>query len=1233
MPLPDPLEITLFFTKPDLFSRIKGLNYDANFANYGNSFLERNFPKAEHYLATFYKSTLKTPDDDQFDGHQTIVKSLGGGASGAFVFLIIPHNDPKYLIKIYFDAFAKFGNDVTIRNDRPIRETYSLSMLNGVKGFPTWDISLSNNIFLIDPNNPTLWNTFFTTSSCKTSGFHNAADLRGMISLPSFPVLACSMSLAPGKSLMDLKTRDPEIDPIGLLLELIATYQRFSRRMGNGVHWDLHPDNIFIDLKNPPRTKIPTSYIKTFFEVDLETETEPGNQNFIESVKAGLRWADDWVTWVIGKILKPFEKFIAIGEFGLPYLRYFKKIREVQNKISPKYRIAAVIHYLLIQLQVLGSDDLFHAKTLFQKMFGQIVRIDLDFDDLSKAVFIQKLNVDDFVNLYAPHIHTTFRKLYAKKDTQYVTFPTITLIDFDLVTCDAFPILNNEHKTKLNAMSLGCLTERMLTWLMQNLHLIHVELILRFLRNDFIPFMQKKTKNDAAIVDHCHLLAYTFVFATEALRRNGIPLDIAFEKVRSLIVLRFVITNPKTVTVVTPPLLYLFSQKSSMFMNFLLLNAVQDNEKVFSTVKLGTVIADAYSKLTKYTPLAPDDIHFQFYLEQGNFNIFIEPMKGDFTTVFGTFIPQPAKLAFALGKFAAGTYYSFLPGLLQFRGFFGFLLNFVLRLIGVLLFGEAYGYTGEKQLHLVNIDPVVIQTTLRNKQFSARVELNLAVYLERNNTVLSSKGSGPEWLKKTRNAKLYITQGSFINTPQEINKYLILFRSLSYHTITGGTVFRALFIIPTWSALFLKTAAWIGNAYFCESGHLAVHIITSKESIPKDFETFVGDYDKLKEKNSSGSIFVIEQFLPNSDPLGIFTCLDAFQNPFSGLSSQLDCLAAVTSIMTDPNSLIAIEDNLFLTPNLKVQLFALNQPPMTIAQFDKKGTLSLDLNFLNSDTFIGDLITFLQDFSLAKLALDAVKFNETGPVHDFLKPWMKMTKNGINIAELIGILTAAQTQFGDSFFTYGDPHFFNFVEATIGPLYWVVGIVGLGSKIADFAILKTRFKIDELKASLVQFLDTANNIYKILFADPNNEEKVKAWQKLIVQSVLDRICGSRDIKWNVYKRLVQLPKFQTDIFYEADEFQDIVLQPSDFEDQTQIHTTIETERLSENEISDESDDSDELPNESQVNQENDIYYDAESGIERLPSQSASPPPHQPIFKKEKENNRRSDSGFSSQTPP
>jgi hypothetical protein len=156
------------------------------------------------------------------------LQTFGGGKSGAFVFKLTETKVLKY----YTDAYkSQIGKEFYIMdNQRPFREYLSMCRMSGTPGFP-----LVYDVFCAE--SPNDWISKAGKSIPKTDYG-----------------LAVISSIAPGIPLLQImKKRDRiNLDVVyRIALAILTLISAAKEKLGADFeHFDLHPDNVFVDIEN-----------------------------------------------------------------------------------------------------------------------------------------------------------------------------------------------------------------------------------------------------------------------------------------------------------------------------------------------------------------------------------------------------------------------------------------------------------------------------------------------------------------------------------------------------------------------------------------------------------------------------------------------------------------------------------------------------------------------------------------------------------------------------------------------------------------------------------------------------------------------------------------------------------------------------------------------------------------------------------------------------------------------
>ena len=206
--------------------------------------------------------------------HFNVMRSLGGGKSGAIVMLVTSKNDStltQMILKVYLDAFNEWDD---VNNERPFREVYTQCRMSGDPGFncaacfgvASW---------------PSEWVGIpLAFSTQKSPVYIDARFLQ--LPVPKY-VLYMVMGISEGVPLMDLKINDMAPAQLnGMVLEMAIVWQRAREKLGakHFAHYDVHPGNWFIQTSSTIRPPIVIESVEfafpkvTIIDFDLVRSTE-----------------------------------------------------------------------------------------------------------------------------------------------------------------------------------------------------------------------------------------------------------------------------------------------------------------------------------------------------------------------------------------------------------------------------------------------------------------------------------------------------------------------------------------------------------------------------------------------------------------------------------------------------------------------------------------------------------------------------------------------------------------------------------------------------------------------------------------------------------------------------------------------------------------------------------------------------------------------------------------------
>ena len=183
-----------------------------------------------------------------------IERKMGGGKSGAFVFIVSPNvsdwkrQTERFALKLYMDAFVDVNEETRVRNERPFREMYTQCVMSGEKGFNCLELMGIAE-----------WPESWVGRPNPAYPLETPIDDR-LVARRSGFVAFMITSLSTGTQLMDLPLEKLDASQImGGILELSAVWQNIRKKIGSDTftHWDFHPENIFLDYDEKRRNPLP----------------------------------------------------------------------------------------------------------------------------------------------------------------------------------------------------------------------------------------------------------------------------------------------------------------------------------------------------------------------------------------------------------------------------------------------------------------------------------------------------------------------------------------------------------------------------------------------------------------------------------------------------------------------------------------------------------------------------------------------------------------------------------------------------------------------------------------------------------------------------------------------------------------------------------------------------------------------------------------------------------------
>ena len=171
-------------------------------------------------------------------------REFGGGKSGAYVFQVTDRRLGKTrILKMYPGTL---GEDLSVKNDRPLREIYTLCKMSGTPGFPkVYDKGISVKL-------PEGWHTPPKVLH-KGYSLQETIKRQELLDDPNVPFVVMSMASGATLSKLDLKTVAPPSKLLKIADELLDRLLTARTILGEHFqHFDMHPDNIYVDFTQTP---------------------------------------------------------------------------------------------------------------------------------------------------------------------------------------------------------------------------------------------------------------------------------------------------------------------------------------------------------------------------------------------------------------------------------------------------------------------------------------------------------------------------------------------------------------------------------------------------------------------------------------------------------------------------------------------------------------------------------------------------------------------------------------------------------------------------------------------------------------------------------------------------------------------------------------------------------------------------------------------------------------------
>lgn len=435
-----------------------------------------------------------------FEQTQTalVTGKIGGGKSGALVFTVSDRSEasPKGILKVYLDAYTSTGD---VGNERPHREIGTMCRLSGVMGYGTLmssgrvslDTFLKQAIAGCQDNDAKLLLQDMKAES-QQEGQTYKRDVAWMIT-----------SMASGTPLLDLDLVENDDFAIGTLLEIIVCYRNAVRVIGKDFgHYDLHPDNIFVDTRASPRPNISLSRLsRTMWDMAsavISRHVFPDIRKLTGLAKlpiSNTSTAD--ANAIIAAALTQVKDLLASY---VQDLHNFAK-QELSTYLAIEGHIGAAMYHSNL-----------HAR--LQDVRSMVRRA-------SKLIANAASPLGEFIATVCHAIDDTCLSIvenFIQLSTDTIKFPKITIIDFDLASGFGYGSDLPEHDQKIN--HVFPITERALAFVKRWIPSVETvgELLHQVTR--LVAELPRNQRGDVA-----HMVTYAFVLLSIRKRdRDSAPM-------------------------------------------------------------------------------------------------------------------------------------------------------------------------------------------------------------------------------------------------------------------------------------------------------------------------------------------------------------------------------------------------------------------------------------------------------------------------------------------------------------------------------------------------------------------------------------------------------------------------------------------------------------------------------------------------------------------------------------
>lgn len=380
------------------------------------------------------------------------IKPLGGGKSGAYVFLVKDlKTSNTCVLKLYAMRILK-----TIQ-DRDIREIFTACSLSGTSGFPIvydYGVTYYNNI-----EDKNYWEEF------KRAYIDCVGNEGFLIKNYDFlnPVYFLVTSLSSGKILESMNLLNYDCHQlISIIYNMCHIFNNAQNRIPGFIHNDVHPGNIFVDIQDLPIEDLEdVPYTgSTITIIDFDLSRSPYFNNNISVSR------ETYSTILIQEsVIKMLNKWLGM-ENTLKIIYMTKQFhQDVDFRLWYIYKILfEIIIFFKINYSDKIIDDAIDPTIVKDKILPKIkIDNDANFQKCEKILYFSdikyfnKWNIETKNNFVSLNYHQNIPEYFLSIDTEKITakyfdiiylniFKTFLGISFEFIgDDDQKNIINNRY--------------------------------------------------------------------------------------------------------------------------------------------------------------------------------------------------------------------------------------------------------------------------------------------------------------------------------------------------------------------------------------------------------------------------------------------------------------------------------------------------------------------------------------------------------------------------------------------------------------------------------------------------------------------------------------------------------------------------------------------------------------------------------------------------------------------